>query len=79
MKSRFAGLGFVLSSCLLVNPPSDVLPDVAVGGGAGIGGAGAGETGAAAGGKTGWSREALSAVAQRLIRQLLVPVIDAAR
>ena len=33
----------------------------------------------AAGGKTGWSREALSAVAQRLIRQLLAPVIDAAR
>jgi len=58
MKSRFAGLGFVLSSCLLVNPPSDVLPDVAVGGGAGIGGAGAGETGAAAGGKTGSSAAA---------------------
>ena len=32
-----------------------------------------------AGGKTGWSREALSAVAQRLIRQLLLPVIGAAR
>jgi len=58
MKSRFAGLGFVLSSCLLVNPPSDVLPDVTVGGSAGIGGAGAGETGAAAGGKTGSSAAA---------------------
>ncbi|MBL8385795.1 MAG: penicillin-binding protein activator LpoB [Burkholderiales bacterium] len=33
----------------------------------------------AAGGKTGWSREALSAVAQKLIRQLLQPVIGAAR
>jgi len=32
-----------------------------------------------AGGKTGWSREALSAVAQKLIRQLLQPVIAAAR
>lgn len=32
-----------------------------------------------AGGKTGWSREALSGVAQRLIRQLLEPVIGAAR
>ena len=32
-----------------------------------------------AGGKTGWSREALSAVAQKLIRQLLQPVIGAAR
>ena len=32
-----------------------------------------------AGGKTGWSREALSGVAQRLIRQLLAPVIAAAR
>ena len=32
-----------------------------------------------AGGKTGWSREALSGVAQRLIRQLLLPVIGAAR
>jgi TolB-like protein len=31
-----------------------------------------------AGGKTGWSREALSGVAQRLIRQLLGPVIGAA-
>lgn len=33
----------------------------------------------ATGGKTGWSREALSAVAQRLARQLLLPVITAAR
>lgn len=32
-----------------------------------------------AGAKTGWSREALSAVAQKLIRQLLLPVIGAAR
>lgn len=32
-----------------------------------------------AGGKTGWSRESLSGVAQRLIRQLLLPVITAAR
>jgi nucleotide-binding universal stress UspA family protein len=32
-----------------------------------------------AGGKTGWSREALSGVAQKLIRQLLLPVIGAAR
>ncbi len=32
-----------------------------------------------AGGKTGWSRESLSGVAQRLIRQLLLPVIGAAR
>ena len=32
-----------------------------------------------AGGRTGWSREALSAVAQKLIRTLLLPVIGAAR
>ena len=32
-----------------------------------------------AGGKTGWSRESLSGVAQRLIRQLMLPVIGAAR
>lgn len=34
---------------------------------------------AASGGKSGWSREALSAVAQKLSRQLLSPVISAAR
>jgi TolB-like protein len=34
---------------------------------------------AASGGKSGWSREALSAVAQKLSRQLLRPVIAAAR
>ena len=33
----------------------------------------------AAGGKTGWSRESLSGVAQRLMRQLLLPVIGVAR
>ena len=33
----------------------------------------------AAGGKTGWSRESLSGVAQRLMRQLLRPVIGVAR
>lgn len=33
----------------------------------------------AAGGKTGWSREALSAVAQKLTRQLLAPVLVAVR
>ena len=33
----------------------------------------------AAGGKTGWSRESLSGVAQRLLRQLLLPVIGVAR
>lgn len=32
-----------------------------------------------AGGKTGWSRESLSGVAQRLTRQLLLPIIGAAR
>ena len=32
-----------------------------------------------AGGKTGWSRESLSGVAQRLMRQLLLPVIGVAR
>lgn len=32
-----------------------------------------------AGGKTGWSREALSAVAQKLMRQLLAPVIASVR
>lgn len=33
----------------------------------------------AVGGKTGWSRESLSAVAQKLMRQLLTPVISALR
>lgn len=33
----------------------------------------------AAGGKTGWSREGLSAVAQKLTRQLLAPVVTATR
>ena len=34
---------------------------------------------AASGGKSGWSREALSAVAQKLSRKLLSPIISAAR
>jgi hypothetical protein len=34
---------------------------------------------AAAGGATGWSREALSAVAQKLMRRLLAPIMPAQR
>ncbi|RZL28545.1 MAG: penicillin-binding protein activator LpoB, partial [Rubrivivax sp.] len=33
---------------------------------------------ASAGGATGWSREALSAVAQKLMRRLLAPILPAA-